>query len=220
MATYTSSEATKWKMINAAGELAAELGIDNVSTRTVAERSGENIGSIHYHFGGKNGLWVAVVNEAMLGCVQVDHIEELDALEDNPTPEHFSEIVRKVIRDEITNIFRSGRPRWHSLVSYQLMQRTDELYQLFYEKRLGPGTVFMHRLIRMIRPNLTEEEVFIYSSLIKMPIYGHATYSKMMFKELAVQDYSDTYLQKLEDVLVRQAQFLLGLPADAGVSEL
>lgn len=216
MATYTSSEATKKKMINAAGELAAELGIDNVSTRAVAERSGENIGSIHYHFGGKSGLWVAVVNEAMLGCVQMDRIEELDALEDDPTPEKFSEMVRKAIRDEITNIFRSGRPRWHSMVNYQLLQRDDELYQLFREKRLAPGMAFMHRLICMVCPNLSEEDVFIYSSLIKMPIYGHATYGKMMFKELGVQNYSDVYLQKLEDFLVRQALLLLGLPTEAG----
>ena len=68
MTTYSSGDSTKMKIINAAGELAAEVGFTNVTTRAVADRSGENIGSIHYHFGGKDGLFEAVIREAMKAC--------------------------------------------------------------------------------------------------------------------------------------------------------
>jgi AcrR family transcriptional regulator len=61
MGEYSKGERTRLALIEATGELAAELGFSNVSTRAVAERSGENIGTIHYHFGGKDGLFVAVV---------------------------------------------------------------------------------------------------------------------------------------------------------------
>jgi len=68
MKKYASSEQTKEALINAAGELAAETGFPNVSTRAIAERANENIGSIHYHFGGKEQLFEAVVQEVVKRC--------------------------------------------------------------------------------------------------------------------------------------------------------
>lgn len=71
MSKKLSVEVTRGNLINAAGELAVEFGIDNVSTRLVAELARENIGSIHYHFGGKGGLFMAVVQKAIDGCVKL-----------------------------------------------------------------------------------------------------------------------------------------------------
>jgi len=214
MTTYTSSDATKMKMINAAGELAMDLGIDNVSTRAVADLSGENIGSIHYHFGGKKGLWVAVVQEAMAGCLLFGTLDELDELEKNATPQDFSKMIRKVVGEEITSLFRSGRPDWHAQVAYQLLQRDDDLYELFRAGRLDPNMDFLCRLFLMINPELDAEEAFLHGSLMVMPIFDHANYRNAMLKRLKVKSYSDEYLKKMEDLLVRQAQLLLGLPQD------
>ena len=59
MATYETSIKTKEALINAAGELAAEKGFASVSTRAIALRADENVGSIHYHFGSKEKLFEA-----------------------------------------------------------------------------------------------------------------------------------------------------------------
>ena len=128
MTTYIAGENTKTKMINAAGELAAKIGFDNVSTRAIAERSGENIGSIHYHFGGKKGLWVAVVREAMQGCVQVTKELGEEGLDENASPVELSKTVRTVISKDSINLFRSGRPAWNAQVIYHLIQCDDDLY--------------------------------------------------------------------------------------------
>ena len=118
--TYSSSDTTKMNMINAAGELAAELGFSNVSTRAVADRAGENIGSIHYHFGGKDGLFEAVVRVAMGGCGPAEEEAQPCSLDGNATPEELAAGVREIIATEITDMFRSDRPAWHVPVMYQL----------------------------------------------------------------------------------------------------
>ena len=97
MKTYTSSETTKRNIIEAAGTLAAQLGLDNVSTRAVAEASNENIGSIHYHFGGKDGLFEAVVCEAIAWCGEKDYFSATAGLSEASTPEELSRVVREVI---------------------------------------------------------------------------------------------------------------------------
>jgi AcrR family transcriptional regulator len=177
-------------------------------------RAGENIGSIHYHFGGKDGLFEAVIHEAMRGCVRLHDESQLEKLNKNPTPLELSKMIRKVISDEIMYLFRSGRPVWYAQVIYQLTQRDDALYDLFNKAYLDPAIGFMTRLIQIINPGLGEEELFLHAALIKLPIFAHASYMKALLRRLKTETYSDDYLEKLEDLLVRQTQLLLGLPLD------
>lgn len=211
MPKYAAAEATKDKLIQAAGELAAELGMDNVSTRAVAEASGENIGSIHYHFGGKNGLFEAVVRDAIGCCSTVHEAEIIDGLGDAPTREELGRAVQELIRQEIDDMFRSDRPDWHSLVIYQLLQRDDALYELFREEVLDPGMDGMTRFFRLIDPAMSDEVAFLHNIAMKMPIFAHANYRKAMLKRLGVERYSEAYLLQLEELLVRQCQLTLGL---------
>jgi AcrR family transcriptional regulator len=212
---FPAAMGTKEKMIHAAGELAAKLGLDNVSTRAVAERSGENIGSIHYHFGSKEGLFEAVVHEATSGCMNKEHHEILKQLDaSQKTPAGLSKLIRVVVEGEIDDLFRSDRPQWHSQVIYQLLQREDALFEVFRTEVLNPGMEAMRMLFKLVDPTMKEEEVVLRMTLLKMPIFAHANYMNALLKQLGVKRYSEDYLQNLEDLLVRQTQLLLGLPED------
>ncbi|MEE9369598.1 MAG: helix-turn-helix domain-containing protein [Pontiella sp.] len=214
MTTYSSSDSTKTTIIHAAGELAAELGFTNVTTRAVADRSGENIGSIHYHFGGKDGLFEAVIREAMGGCCHEGQDEAFNSLDASSTPEQLSGIVRWIIESEITDMFRSDRPAWHVPVMYQLLQRDDHLYDIFHKEVMESGIEAMARFLRIINPKMDNDEIHLHTFLMKMPIFAHADYMKAMLKLMKTDHYSEAYLQKMEDLLVRQAQLVLGLPED------
>lgn len=215
MPKYSAAEETKEKLIQAAGELAAELGLDNVSTRAVADRSGENIGSIHYHFGGKDGLFDAVVRESIRGCSDHGYSAALENLgEAQATPEELSSIVRLIVQGEINNLFRSGRPPWYSQVIYQLLQREDALFELFQVEVMDPGMACMRKFLQLIDPTMPEDEVLLRMTIMKMPIFAHANYMTVLLRQLNAKSYPEEYLQKMEDLLVRQTQLLLGLPED------
>jgi AcrR family transcriptional regulator len=55
----TSSEQTRKALVGAALRLFGEKGFDGTSTRDIAALANANIGSIAYHFGGKEGLRAA-----------------------------------------------------------------------------------------------------------------------------------------------------------------
>lgn len=111
-------------------------------------------------------------------------------------------------------MFRSDRPAWHVPVVYQLLQRDDHLYDLFDELVLKKSIEGFTRFYRIIDPTLTTEEIHLHAVLMKMPIFAHADYMKTMLKMLGVETYSEEYLQKMEDLIVKQTQLLLGLPLD------
>ena len=210
MKKYTSSKNTRRNIIEAAGSLAAEHGLDNVSTRAVAEASGENIGSIHYHFGGKDGLFEALVSEAVGWCKVRSYYDAVDSVSAQSSPEELAAVVRAIVHGEIADLFCSDRPIWHSQVIYQLLQREDELHELFRRDVLEPSTKAMERFFRMIVPEMTSDELFQRIIILKMPIYAHANYMKFFLSVLNADHYSKAYLQGFEDILVRQTQLLLG----------
>jgi len=57
-------EATRRALLDAAAALFPEMGFNGVSVEDVAERAGVNKALISYHFGGKRGLYVAVLESA------------------------------------------------------------------------------------------------------------------------------------------------------------
>lgn len=58
----TSADATRARLIAAGFTLFSEHGLGGVRTRTLADTAGVNQSAIPYHFGGKEGVYAAVID--------------------------------------------------------------------------------------------------------------------------------------------------------------
>ncbi len=61
-----NSNATRERLLHAAVELMAEVGVDRVRTRSIAERAGVNPALVHYHFGSVSALVMEAAQDALL----------------------------------------------------------------------------------------------------------------------------------------------------------
>jgi len=213
MNEYEPGKQTKKLLISAAGELASELGFSNVSTRAIAERAGENIGSIHYHFGGKDALFKEVVKTATADILESPLWNVIDELDSKAiSPQILSETIRKIVHRQIEILFNPDKPRWHSRVIYQLLQFEGELNDIFMREILDPDMDAMRKFFKMIKPDMPDDETLLRSLLLQMPVFAHANYMTAILKILGAASYSDEYLMMLENLLVQQTQLILGLP--------
>lgn len=213
MTKYATSASTKTLLINASGELAAELGFSNVSTRAIAERSGENIGSIHYHFGSKEALFEEVVKMAIADIITAPSWSSVNSInQKDASPKVLAQIVQKIVHQQIRTLFNPDKPRWHSQVIYQLLQFEGGLYDLFIHEVLEPDMKAMRKFFRIIKPEIPDDEVLLRSLILQMPIFAHANYMSAILKLLDAPYYSDQYLIMMENILVHQTQMILGLP--------
>jgi AcrR family transcriptional regulator len=64
-------EETRREILRAAGEAFAACGFVGATTRAVATRAGVNVATLHYHFGSKEGLYRAVLENASKGTLPV-----------------------------------------------------------------------------------------------------------------------------------------------------
>lgn len=215
MRTYSSGERTKQALIDAAGELLAERGVGRVSTRAIAERAGENIGSIHYHFGSRDGLLKEVLrfacrahgSRSLLGVIE-ECRPRLDDVQGQ------RQAVRQVVRHIMGAIFCPERPRWCPRVLYQMAQHAGPLRVFLREQVLDPHFQALTELVLRIRPEWTPEEVNLWVHLLFGPAVFHADHCELILERLNSPVFPEAYLAKLEQRLVEDAARALGLPAE------
>lgn len=92
----SDGEATKAHIIEAAGQLFAEHGYAATTAKEVCSLAGTNTAAINYHFGGRDGLYIALLEEAHKYFMPMDFLEETSksAL---PPREKLARLVREFV---------------------------------------------------------------------------------------------------------------------------
>lgn len=73
----SDGEATRARLLEAAGELFAATGFAETASKAIAAKAGVDLASINYHFGSRNGLYQAVLIEAHHRLVDLDELTRL-----------------------------------------------------------------------------------------------------------------------------------------------
>ncbi len=211
MATYETGVKTRNALINAAGELAAQKGFASVSIREIAEKARQNVGSIHYHFGGKGKLFESVVRKVLQKWKDKPLCELLRQYK-TESPDGQSKAVRGIIHHNIDLLFKQEVPQWHSRVIFQVMRKKGPLREIFKKELIIPSHSAISTLFRKIKPEMDDKEAFLRILVMNTPVFFHADRMDFLLAELKEKRYSEDYLQKMEDIIVLQTQVALGLP--------
>jgi AcrR family transcriptional regulator len=117
-----ATDATRDKLIEAAGRVFAERGYYSATVREICRRAGANVAAINYHFGDKLGLYTAVLQES----VKAARIDALNnAFDGNAAPE---EMLRAVIRARLSSVARRGLADWQlGIMAHEFARPTPAL---------------------------------------------------------------------------------------------
>lgn len=63
---------TRQQLLQAAGEVFAEHGYANATSKEICARANANVAAVNYHFGGKDGLYAAVLEDAHARLISLD----------------------------------------------------------------------------------------------------------------------------------------------------
>src|SRR5690242_2707175 len=124
-----SDEATRIRLLEAAGPVFAAQGFHKAKIRDICARAGANIAAVNYHFGDKLGLYLELLRYSISAAV-------LDPGSIRGAPE---EKLRGFVQMMLDSVFKATRPAWYMKLVLQEMSNPtpaiDELVKEFIRPR-------------------------------------------------------------------------------------
>ncbi len=155
-ATTRQAEATRRALLAAGIEVFAEHGYEAASVRDITARAAVNQGGITYHFGGKEGLYRAVL-EAVRDRVGATPLLDAAAVDAHPP----DETLRRFLRQMLGPLAQGPADRRHLRVfAWEQLRPTAVGRRLQAEKPFAPS-VLAGLIVRRLRPADDEAAVAI-----------------------------------------------------------
>jgi TetR/AcrR family transcriptional regulator, regulator of cefoperazone and chloramphenicol sensitivity len=80
----TDGSTTRLRILETAGQLFAERGFAESTSKEICTRAGTNMAAVNYHFGSRDGLYEAVLIEAHRQLVSIDELVSLASVPTDP----------------------------------------------------------------------------------------------------------------------------------------
>jgi TetR/AcrR family transcriptional regulator, regulator of cefoperazone and chloramphenicol sensitivity len=143
--TTSPDDATRHQLLEAAGEVFAEVGFREATVREICRRAGANIAAINYHFGDKENLYLEVLRYAH--GKTLSKYPPLLGVAADASPE---KKLRAFIHSMMKRIFDKGPTSWHGkLMSREMIEPTKALDSLV-EERMRPMVSQLWKIIAEI----------------------------------------------------------------------
>ena len=148
-----AQDATKARLLDAAGEEFAERGFDGATIRGISERAHANVAAVNYHFRDKDNLYVQAVIEAHRCGVEPEGDDEPDGLS-------AAESLRLYVRNFLSRVLALGsEDSWHQRLMLREMLRPSHASETLVREVIRPKFERLVAILRLACPGLDERRV-------------------------------------------------------------
>ena len=210
-------EETRATLLSTGAELFAKNGYNGVSMRTLAAEAGVNLATVSYHFGGKAGLYEAIIQE--ITSVRDQIFPPTEAVlarlaEAGDTPEEKGAVVDWFTGSLIDGLLVRSDYIWGVvIVSRELVHPTD----LFPQLETAFFTPNLDSLSALVQGTAThcrgETDAFITGHLIISVIIKLLESQDLICKRLDWDSYANHH-ETMEAIIKTRIRGLLGLPME------
>ena len=141
-ARRSDGASTRTALLKAAGQLFAEVGYAAATNRAISDQAGTNTAAIAYYFGGKDGLYEAVLIEAHRQFIDLDTLKAITA--SALPPEKKLVTAMKLLADRSR---RSSELWGMAVLLRELIQATDFPPSSLFEE-IFPKVVELRKLVQ------------------------------------------------------------------------
>ncbi|GIL17401.1 MAG: TetR family transcriptional regulator [Oligoflexia bacterium] len=148
------------RLIEVATQLFAEKGLDGVSTRDISKAAGLNISLISYYFGGKEGLYKAVILDfALKAQARLTELLQLHDLE-----KMNKEIFLKFMRSFVTAVvrFRFSTPHITKILTREAMAGLPYAKEVYENIFRGVGESVIQVMKRAQDKKILRQDIHLY----------------------------------------------------------
>lgn len=208
-------EQAKYQLLLAAADIYGELGLDGATTRKISQISGQNIASIAYYFGSKEGLYLAVAKLIVETIKESfsDLLAEIDQFLSLPPAEQSLEETIRLIQQSLMdyNYFQLEKRNlsFSRILAREQLNPTDA-YTLIHEQALGPIHSRLNRLIATyIGADPTHLSTLIHTHAILGEILSFRIARETLLRQTGWQHINEEEYKIINKVLIEHTNILL-----------
>ena len=204
---------TRQRLIDAGLEIFGTYNLEGATTRQLAEHAGVNQAAIPYYFGGKEGLYFAVIehlfstNFAVIGPVVTALQGELASKK--PTRDEALALLQKLLNTMLERILaRKASSTWARIIMREQMQPT-QAFSLIYEKgirRVHEAVAMLLAIILEKKP--TDRRVILRSHMVVGQILIFLAGRETIRRRLNLTGYTDEEVKEIKQALDDQLELL------------
>lgn len=176
---YSNSH-TQNRILEAAGEVFAEVGFRCATIRKICERAGVNVAAINYHFRSKEALYSEVLKYWHEYAIK-KYPPLLGVGEDAPAEEQ----LRAFILSLLLRMLDKGKPAWFGKLMAREMVEPTRAFDRMVKEVMGPLNKLLGSIVqRIVGSPVSEEAVrFCCTSIFgQCASYYNARYITQLFK--------------------------------------
>jgi AcrR family transcriptional regulator len=151
---------TEKRLLEAAGEIFAEHGYRAATVRQICEKARANIAAVNYHFGDKEGLYMAALRSVHRASAE-KYPSNLGVSPATPPQQK----LRVYVRSLLLRIFDEGRPGWHMKIMMREMLEPTRALDLLVEEGARPLHQKLFSIVRELLGSAADDEVVRLSAL-------------------------------------------------------
>ena len=203
-----AAPATKDILLETAGELFADAGLDGVSIRAIAKKAKANIAAIHYHFGSKDNLYMEVVRHVMnqIRCTLAGEL--LTRTEEwRSDPMRCADVVCQLIEERMRQFFPDAHPRWYGRLFMRMLLNPTPALGKLAEEIIVPDLDQVTKVFRLCKPSMTETEARCWTDTLLGQL-GHYVFSDQFAqyvpkKNIYDSEFVETVYRHLSRLLLK-----------------
>ena len=201
------------RLIDAGLEIFGTYNLEGATTRQLAEHAGVNQAAIPYYFGGKEGLYVAVIeylfstNFAVIGPVVNALQEQLTAKK--PTRDEALALLKKLLSAMLERVLtRKASSTWARIIMREQMQPT-QAFSVIYDKgirRVHETVSLLLAIILARKP--TDRKVILRSHMVVGQVLIFLAGRETIRRRLNLTGYTDEEVKEINQALEEQLDLL------------
>jgi AcrR family transcriptional regulator len=204
---------TKQRLIDAGLEIFGTYNLEGATTRQLAEHAGVNQAAIPYYFGGKEGLYVAVIqhlfttNFALVGPV-VGALEKELATKKLTKDEALVRL-KKLLGTMIEMVLaRKASSTWARIIMREQMQPTAAFSQIYDKgiRRVHESVSALLAIILDKKP--TDQRLVLRAHMVVGQIFVFLSGRETIRRRLNLAGYSDKEVKEIKAALEEQLDLL------------
>ena len=144
VAAAIDAAATRYRLLEAAGIVFAEVGFERAGVREICAKAKANVAAVKYHFGGKYALYEAAIRHWF------ERQERQHPLPQAPADANGEPALRMFIRTFLGRLLDHEKPAWHArLLAREMVEPTGVLDKMVAQS-IVPTLAHLRGVIREI----------------------------------------------------------------------